>query len=85
MNTRIQADPIVATSIRLDPAIEKRLDRFAARTGRTKAYYLRELVQRGLEDLEDYYLASATMERVRKGEERVYTLDEAERALGLED
>jgi len=42
-------------------------------------------VQRGLEDLEDYYLASATMERVRKGEERVYTLDETERALGLED
>ena len=73
------------TSIRLDPAIEKRLDRLAARTGRTKAYYLRELVQRGLEDLEDYYLASATMERVRKGEERTYTLDEAERALGLED
>ena len=85
MNTRIQADPIVATSIRLDPAIEKRLDRLAARTGRTKAYYLRELVQRGLEDLEDYYLASATIERVRKGEERIYTLDEAERALGLED
>jgi RHH-type rel operon transcriptional repressor/antitoxin RelB len=85
MNTRIQGDPIVATSIRLDPAIEKRLDRLAARTGRTKAYYLRELVQRGLEDLEDYYLASATMERVRKGEERIYALDEAERALGLED
>jgi RHH-type transcriptional regulator, rel operon repressor / antitoxin RelB len=85
MNTRIQGDPIVATSIRLDPAIEKRLDRLAARTGRTKAYYLRELVQRGLEDLEDYYLASATMERVRKGEERTYPLDEAERALGLED
>lgn len=73
------------TSIRLDPAIEKRLYRLAARTGRTKAYYLRELVQGGLEDLEDYYLASATMERVRKGEERIYTLDEAERALGLED
>jgi RHH-type rel operon transcriptional repressor/antitoxin RelB len=85
MNTRIQGEPIVATSIRLDPAIEKRLDRLAARTGRTKAYYLRELVQRGLDDLEDYYLASATMERVRKGEERIYTLDEAERALGLED
>ena len=75
----------MATSVRLDPAIEKRLDRLAARTGRTKAYYLRELVQRGLEDLEDYYLASATMERVRKAEERTYTLDEAGRALGLED
>ena len=75
----------MATSIRLDPAIEKRLDRLAAKTGRTKAYYLRELVQKGLEDLEDFYLASATMERVRKGEERVVTLAEVERDLGLAD
>jgi hypothetical protein len=38
-----------------------------------------------LDDLEDYYLAAATMERVRKGEERIYTLEEAERDLGLAD
>jgi RHH-type rel operon transcriptional repressor/antitoxin RelB len=75
----------MATSIRLDPAIEQRLDQLAAQTGRTKAYYLRELVTNGLQDLEDYYLAAATMERVRKGEERVYTLDEVERDLGLAD
>lgn len=75
----------MATSIRLDPAIEKRLDHLAAQTGRTKAYYLRELVTNGLEDLEGYYLAAATMERVRKGEERVYTLEEVERDLGLAD
>ena len=49
----------MVTSIRLDPAIEKRLDHLAAQTGRTKAYYLRELVQNGLEDLEDFYLAEA--------------------------
>lgn len=73
----------MATSIRLDPATEQRLDHLAAQTGRTKAYYLRELVKNGLEDLEDYYLAAATMERVRKGEEAVYTLDEVERDLGL--
>jgi RHH-type rel operon transcriptional repressor/antitoxin RelB len=75
----------MATSIRLDPAIEQRLDRLAAQTGRTKAYYLRELVAKGLEDLEDYYLAAATMERVRKGEEQVFSLDEVERDLGLAD
>jgi len=75
----------VATSIRLDPEIEKRLDHLATQTGRTKAYYLRELVKNGLEDLEDYYLAAATMERVRKGEERVFTLEEVERDLGLAD
>ena len=73
----------MATSIRLDPAIEQRLDRLATTTGRTKAYYLRELVTKGLDDLEDFYLAAATMERVRKGEEPVYSLEEAERQLGL--
>ena len=57
----------------------------AVQTGRTKAYYLRELVHNGLEDLEDFYLAAQTIERVRKGEERVFTLDEVERDLGLAD
>ena len=75
----------MATSIRLDPEIEQRLDRVAVQTGRTKAYYLRELIVNGLEDLEDFYLADATMERVRKGEENVLSLDEVERDLGLED
>ena len=75
----------MATSIRLDPATEQRLDNLATLTGRTKAYYLRELVKNGLEDIEDYYLAAATMERVRKGEEAVYSLDEVERDLGLAD
>jgi len=73
----------MATSIRLDLATEQRLDRLAVQTGRTKAYYLRELVKNGLEDLEDYYLAAATMERVRKGEETVHSLDDVERDLGL--
>ena len=75
----------MATSIRLDAATEQRLDNLANKTGRTKAYYLRELVTNGLDDLEDYYLAANTMERVRKGEERVFTLDEVERDLGLAD
>lgn len=73
----------MATSIRLDAETEQRLDNLATQTGRTKAYYLRELVKNGLEDLEDYYLAAATMERVRKGEEVIHTLDEVERNLGL--
>ena len=76
---------MMATSIRLDPEIEQRLDHLAAQTGRTKAYYLRELVTNGLEDLEDYYLAAATMERIRKGKEHVFTLEEVERDLGLAD
>ena len=75
----------MATSIRLDPTTEQRLDRLAAQTGRTKAYYLRELIENGLDDLEDYYLADATMERVRKGEEKVYSTEEVRKDLGLDD
>ncbi|WP_096698397.1 DUF6290 family protein [Polaromonas sp. AER18D-145] len=75
----------MATSIRLDPITEQRLGNLAAKTGRTKAFYLRELVTNGLEDLEDYYLAAATMERVRKGEEKVYSAAEVRKDLGLDD
>ena len=75
----------MATSIRLEAPLEKRLDDLARRTGRTKAYYLRELVQRGLDDLEDYYLAAATVERVRKGEEEIHPAADVRRDLGLDD
>ena len=35
------------TSIRLEPEIERRLDFLAASTGRSKAYYLRRIIERG--------------------------------------
>lgn len=75
----------MATSIRLDSSIENRLDFLASHTGRTKAYYLREMIESGIEDLEDYYLAAEVLERVRKGREKVYSAADVRRDLGLED
>src|SRR5260364_410939 len=60
----------MATSIRLATETEQRLDSLSSRTGRTKAYYLRQIIENGLDELEDYYLAAEIMERVRKGEEK---------------
>ena len=74
----------MAVSIRLDPEIEQRLDQLASQTGRAKSYYLRELIEGGLDDLEDFYLADATMERVRKGTEKVLTSTEVRKDLGLD-
>jgi RHH-type rel operon transcriptional repressor/antitoxin RelB len=74
----------MATSIRLDPETEQRLERLALTTGRTKAYYLRQLAVRGLEDLEDFYLADATLERIRKGEERIHSAAQIRADLGLD-
>lgn len=75
----------MATSIRLAPEIEQRLDRLAASTGRSKAFYLRQIVEGGLDQLEDYYLAADVLERIRQGRERTLTLDEVERSLALAD
>lgn len=75
----------MATSIRLDPAVEQRLDFLAAQTGRTKAYYLREIIENGLEEMEDYYLATDVLERVRKGEEAVVSAAEVRKELGLDN
>lgn len=75
----------MTTSFILEPEIEQRLDALTARTGRTKAFYLREIIQQGLDDIEDYYLAFATLERVRKGEEPLYTAEEVRKDLGLDD
>jgi len=61
------------------------LDFLATQTGRTKAFYLRELITRGMEDLEDYYLAADVLERVRKGEEEILTSADVRRSLELDD
>ncbi|MGL5040265.1 MAG: type II toxin-antitoxin system RelB family antitoxin [Aeromonas sp.] len=71
-------------AIRLPSEIEDRLTHLAQETGRTKTYYAREAILTHLEDLEDYYLAERVMEKVRKGEERLLSLDDVERDLGLE-
>ena len=75
----------MATSIRLAPETEKRLDYLASHTGRTKAYYLRKIIEQGIEEVEDYYLAADVMARVRKGEEQVHSAADVRKDLGLDD
>lgn len=75
----------MATSIRLAPDIEQRLNFLAAQTGRPKAFYLREIIENSLEDLEDYYLAANVLERVRKGQEKVHSATDLRKDLGLDD
>ena len=75
----------MATSIRLAPETEQRLDFLALQTGRTKAFYLREVIEHGLEDMEDYYLAADVLERLRQGKEKVYSADDVRNALDLGD
>jgi len=87
MNTWNTSDAInggdMPTSVRLPEEAEKRLNNLAAATGRTKAFYIKEAILSQLDELEDVYLAERSLERIRKGEERTYSINEVEKDLGL--
>jgi RHH-type rel operon transcriptional repressor/antitoxin RelB len=75
----------MATSIRLAPETEQRLDYLASQTGRTKAFYLREIIENGIQEMEDYYLAADVLARVRQGKELVHSAADVRRDLGLDN
>ena len=72
-------------ALRLPDDIERRLAALAKRTGRSKSFYAREAILEHLDDLEAEYLSDQILNRIQKGREKTYTLDELERDLGLAD
>jgi RHH-type rel operon transcriptional repressor/antitoxin RelB len=73
------------TSIRLPDDIEKRLEDLAKKTGRTKAFYIREMILEKIDDMEDYYLAAHRSELIRQGKDAVFTSEQVRTELGLAD
>ena len=71
-------------AIRLPETIEKRLDRLAKRTGRTKTYYAREAILRHLDDLEDIYLAEKALNAITLGTQPDYSARRSNAAPWLE-
>jgi RHH-type rel operon transcriptional repressor/antitoxin RelB len=61
-------------AIRLPPELEKRLEKLAKATGRSKTYYAREAIEEHLADLEDIYLAEKRLEEYRAGRTRTIPL-----------
>lgn len=72
-------------TVRLPAEINSRLNFLANATNRPKSFYVREALERSLEDIEDVYLAEAALERFRASGEKAIPLEEVERRLGLAD
>ena len=68
-------------AVRLPRDVAADLEQLAEETGRSKSYYARQAIIEVLEGRADYLRAIATLE---KREPRL-TLDEAKKALGLDD
>lgn len=74
-----------AVSLRLPDQLGERLAHLAERTGRSKTYYMLEAIQEHIDNLEDIYLAEEVLQRVRRGEERIYSAEEVEAMLNVEN
>ena len=68
-------------TLRLQKDLEKRLEKLAKKTGRTKSFYAREAILEYLDEQEDYQIAIARLEKKRPA----ISIKEVERRLGLED
>ena len=67
-------------SIRLDPELEKRLERLSILTGRSVSFHANLAIREYLDDRQDYVLGIAALER---NEPRI-SLEDLERELGLD-
>ncbi len=73
----------VPRSLRLPVEIDERLSRLVAATGRSKSYYLRELITAGIDDLEYAYGLVTRVEAIRAGQRETRPLDDLMSELGI--
>jgi len=72
-------------SVRLPKDLENRLTNLAKATKRPKSFYVREALERSIEDIEDAYLAESAYEEFLKSGEKTIPVEEVERTLDLAD
>lgn len=70
-------------SIRLTPAMERKLARESKRTGRPKAAIARAALVSWLDEQDDIRIAEERIKRLEGGKSSTVTLEEVERQLGL--
>lgn len=75
----------MATSVRISEETQQRLDALAARTHRSRSFYLREAIERGLPQVEWEYDIAQRVSEVRSGAVKTETLAEVVADLGLDD
>ena len=71
-------------AVRLPDVTHDRLRALAAHSGRTATFYIREAIERHLEDLEDLHDAEKAAAEHRETGGRTLSLDELDNYLGLE-
>lgn len=68
-------------SVNLPSEVEERLSALASRSGQSTDAQLWQIIDQGLNDLEDYYAAKDVLGRIERGEEKVLSSEEFWRGM----
>jgi len=71
-------------AIRLPKELEKRIDRLAEVTNRTKTYYVKEAILNHIDNMEDIYLGQKRLEDVRAGKSKTIPIEQVMEEYGME-
>ena len=74
----------VATSIRLTDELEHRIKKLAATTGRSQSFYINQMIEDGIDRVEQIYGILHETEQYQAGNLPTYSSDELRHELGLE-
>lgn len=55
-------------AVRVNPQIEHRLRVLADITGRSQSFFLQQIIERGIDAMEQTWLPSATLKKIREGD-----------------
>lgn len=70
-------------TVRVSNETFSRLDYLAQSTARTKTYYVQEILERHLDDLEDIYLAESRLEQLKAGNSQLISWEDLKAENGL--
>lgn len=76
---------VIMIAVRLDKETQERLARLASITGRTKTYYVREAIEKHLEDLEMIYIAEQRISNLKSGKSTTISWEDVKKENGLQD
>ncbi len=72
-------------TLQLPYDIEHKVNTLIKKTGQSKSSFIKEALTFYLKELEDIRFAEDVLQRIRDGREKIYTIEEVEKELGLED
>lgn len=74
----------MATTVRLDDELENRIKKLAADTGRSQSFYINQMIEDGIDRMEQVYGILHETEQYQAGNLDTYSSDDLRLELGLE-